>query len=276
MNDCLSKGSNHIPLIFDILLRFRFYKITLVADVEKAFHWILINQSDRDMFRFLWFENTDAGQVKILQYRFCRLPFGLKPSPAILNAVLQKHFAEYNTSERDVYQLLSRSFYVDNFIGGITSDKEGVQMYQTAKQILKEGGFNLRKWHTNSVILQEKILQGTSDVRGSELPSKVRVLGLEWNKNTDCLLCDWEDVYNYLQNLPPTKRSVLRFAAKIFDPLGILSPFTVRQKMMFQSLCVNKKGWDEQLEGEQWNNLRHEITVLEHACSDSKMLLQPR
>ena len=267
LNDCLSKGPNHTPLIFDILLRFRFYKIALVADIEKAFHQILICPSDRDMLRFLWCKNTDAGQVKILQYRFCRLPFGLKPSPAILNAVLQKHLAEYNTSEQDIYQLLSQSFYVDDFVGGVSSDKEGVQMYQTAKQILKEGGFNLRKWHTNSSILQEKILQGTSDLKGSELPSKVKVLGLEWNKNIDCLICNWEDVSNYLQNLPPTKRSVLRFAAKIFDPLGILSPFTVRQKMMFQSLCTNKRGWDERLDGDllkQWNNLRHEITALEH------------
>ena len=108
-------------------------------------------------------------------------------------------------------------------------------------------------------------MQDTSDVRDSKLPSKVRVLGLEWNKNTDCLLCNWEDVYNYLQNLPPTKRSVLRFGAKIFDPLGILSPSTVHQNI--QSLCVNKKGWDERLEGDslkQWNNLRHEITALKH------------
>ena len=87
---------------------------------------------------------------------------------------------------------------MDDFVGGVTSDNEGIQL-QT--EFLKEGGFNLRKWHTNSVILQEKILQGTLDIRDSELPSKVRVLGLEWNKNTDCLLCNWEDVYNYLQNL---------------------------------------------------------------------------
>ena len=262
LNDCLSKDPNHTPLIFDILLRFRFYKIALVANIEKAFHQILINPSDRDMLRFLWFENTDADQVKILQYRFCRLPFGLKPSPAILMLFYRSTLLSTTLQSH----LLSQSFYVDNFVGGVTSDKEGIQMYQTAKRILKEGGFNLRTWHTNSVILQ-KILQGTSDVRGSELPSKVRVLGLEWNKDTDCLLCNLEDVYNYLQNLPPTKRSVLRFAAKIFDPLGVLSPFTVRQKMMFHSLCVNKKGWDEQLEGDslkQWNNLRHEITALEH------------
>ena len=49
LNDCLAKGPNHTPLIFDILLRFRFYKIALIADIEKAFHQILINPLDCDM-----------------------------------------------------------------------------------------------------------------------------------------------------------------------------------------------------------------------------------
>ena len=96
------------------------------------------------MLRFLWFENTTAGQMKILQYRLCQLSFGFKPSPTILNTVLQKHLDRYSTSEREVYQLLSQSFYVDDFVVGVTSDNDGVQMYQAAKRILKEGGFNLR------------------------------------------------------------------------------------------------------------------------------------
>ena len=79
-------------------------------------------------------------------------------------------------------------------------------------------------------------------------------------------MCNWQGVYDYLQNLPPTKKSVLRFGAKIFDPLGILSPFTIHQKLMFQTLCLNRKAWDEPLDGEllkQWNNLRLEIMTLE-------------
>ena len=147
------------------------------------------------MLRFLWFENTIAGQLKILQYRFCRLPFGLKPSPAIINAALQKHLDRYSTSEQEVYQLLSQSFYMDDFVGGVTSDNDGVQMYQAAKRILKEGGFNLRKWYTNSAILQEKIIQATSNVSITDLPNKVRVLGLEWKSNTNCLMCNWQYVH---------------------------------------------------------------------------------
>ena len=50
-----------------------------MADIEKAFYQISICEPDRDRLRFLWYKNTDEGHIQILQYRFCRLPFGLKP-----------------------------------------------------------------------------------------------------------------------------------------------------------------------------------------------------
>ena len=44
-----------------------------------------------------------------------------------------------------------------------------------------------------------------------------------------------------------TKRSVLSIAAKVFDPLGLLEPFTVKAKMMLQELWKQKVSWDSQL-----------------------------
>ena len=85
LNDCLEKGLNTTPHIFDILLRFRSYPIGIVADVEKAFHQIVMAPKDRNMLRFLWFEDISQQNPQIIQYRFCRLVFGLTPSPAILN-----------------------------------------------------------------------------------------------------------------------------------------------------------------------------------------------
>ena len=52
-----------------------------------------------------------------------------------------------------------------------------------------------------------------------------------------------------------TKRSVLSIAAKVFDPLGLFEPFTVRAKMMLQELWKQKVSWDSQLPEElkpQW------------------------
>ena len=71
INDCLECGPNLVPFLFDILIRFRSHPYALVADIEKVFHMISIKEEHRS---------------EIVVYRFCRLVFGLKPSPAILGA----------------------------------------------------------------------------------------------------------------------------------------------------------------------------------------------
>ena len=54
LNECLKKGPNLTPLIFDVLLKFRAHKIGITADIEKAFHQIIINPDDRNMLQLLW------------------------------------------------------------------------------------------------------------------------------------------------------------------------------------------------------------------------------
>ena len=96
LNECLEKEQNVTPHIFEILLRFRSHLIGIIADIEKAFHQIVIDEGDRDFLRFLWFDNiTDIKP----QYRFTRLVFGLTPSPAILNSVIQTHLTRFLLSE---------------------------------------------------------------------------------------------------------------------------------------------------------------------------------
>ena len=146
LNDCLDKGPNFTPHIFDILVRFRIHPIGIVADIEKAFHQIAIDPKDRDMLRFLWSGKSSDGAC---QYRFCRLMFGLTPSPAILNCVIQHHLTRYLLKEPKMVRLLTESFYVDDFVSGAANDEEVLTIYQKAKEMMKQGGFNLRKWKTN-------------------------------------------------------------------------------------------------------------------------------
>lgn len=53
LNDCLEKGPNTTPHIFDILLKSRAYPISIVADVEKAFHQIVVAPKDRNMLKLM-------------------------------------------------------------------------------------------------------------------------------------------------------------------------------------------------------------------------------
>ena len=49
LNDCLETGPNYTPQLFDTLVNFRWHKIGLTADIEKAFLMVGINKRDRDM-----------------------------------------------------------------------------------------------------------------------------------------------------------------------------------------------------------------------------------
>ena len=124
INDCLQRGPNIIPSLFDILVRFRSNPYAVVADLETAFHMIIIKEEDRDTLRLLWLKNVDEGLTEITVYRFCRLAFGLKPSPAILGSTIRHHLS--NCSETDpgsrVIKVLEDDRYVDDLATGTESE----------------------------------------------------------------------------------------------------------------------------------------------------------
>ena len=84
LNDRIEVGKNYMPLIFDTLVRFSLKSVAMTADVEKAFHKIAAEKSDRDALRFLWFDTPGNEVPNVIQLRFTRLPFGLNCSPGIL------------------------------------------------------------------------------------------------------------------------------------------------------------------------------------------------
>ena len=132
------------------------------------------------------------------------------------------HVTRYLLTEPEIAEILASGFYVDDFTTGTQTVDKGFDIYKKAKQLMKEGGFNLRKWKTNSKILQDKIhLAETEDSEARE----VRILGVKWNTALDTFQFDFKDVTEFIRSLPPTKRSILRISAKVFDPLGLLSPF---------------------------------------------------
>ena len=95
----------------------------------------------------------------------------------------------------------------------------------------------------------------------------VKVLGSSWN--TVSLEFNFLDLVNEAKSLPPTKRSLLKTSAKIFDPLDLLSPFTIQWKVLFQLLCHENVEWDDKLSNEhleKWNLLISDLQSLNNVC----------
>ena len=268
LNDCLHVGPPLTPLLFDILVRFRENKIGMVADIEKAFLNVEVDPHDRDCFRFLWTNDIHAKDLSVNVYRFRRLIFGANCSPFLLNAVLRYHIAKYEEIDPQIAAKLAMSFYVDDLVCG-AHDIEGCRkLYSSAKEHMKKAGFNLRKWKTSDHTLakeldnDENLLEGNSvsateetyakETLGSEAGGgKTKVLGLLWDMENDNLEFDFAKVTILDAKTKVTKRTILSTIAKLFDPLGLVSPIIVGLKILFQKLCTMKIGWDEEIPTEQ-------------------------
>ena len=95
----------------------------------------------------------------------------------------------------------------------------------------------------------------------------VKVLGSIWNTSTDQFTFNLSDLSEKAKLLLATKRSLLKISAKIFDPLGLLSPFNIQWKVLFQEICNDRADWDVQLTEEhlkKWNTLIAGLETLNH------------
>ena len=94
LNDCLFRGPVILPDLVGLLIRFRLHSIVILADLEKAFLQIGVQEDERDVTRFLWLKDinkSDVSDDNIAVYQFCRVPFGLICSPFLLGATLKHH-----------------------------------------------------------------------------------------------------------------------------------------------------------------------------------------
>ncbi|XP_043238933.1 uncharacterized protein LOC122390259 [Amphibalanus amphitrite] len=169
--------------------------------------------------------------------RFERVTMGVACSPFLMNATIRYHLSLY--PESPVVTELKESLYVDDLLSGSDTEQGAVEMFQEAHEIMRAAGMELSKCNSNSSVLAEKCQKGHVTTE-----SVMKVLGVTW--------CKEEDVFSFTgDELPagivPTKRVVLSMMARIFDPVGFLTPFSVVAKCLFQELWELQLEWDDEL-----------------------------
>ena len=231
--DCMEAGPNLMPNLPEILIRFRRRKIALTADITKAFLQVKISDSDRDVSRFLC--KLD-GTVRVM--RFTRVPFGNKGSPFLLNATI-KHYLETYPKTKVVTEWL-QNLYVDDWLTGADSNAEGCDMIQEADVIMKKAGMSLSKWSSSSPVVAEMHQHQFHDKYLTA--ESVKVLGMRWSAQLDSFSFDFVSIPD---GLIVTKRVVLSFIARLFDPLGFVTLFVMLAKCLFQEIWKQGLTWDQ-------------------------------
>lgn len=230
LNQCLNKGPNLIPLILPILQNFRMEQFGVTADIKQAFLMLELDEKDRDVMRFLWWEGDS-----IAVYRHCRVVFGVASSPFLLNCAIDKLLTDEHTPEYvQTLAKLRKGFYVDNCLASCDSEEELVRFKEQATRILGTRHFVLRDWMSNS----DKIREVDTQMEN--------VLGLKWDVAKDTLRIDHGAVEKCLED-GITKRSLLSVVNAIYDPLGMVAAVLLVPKLIIQEAWKMGLEWDEEL-----------------------------
>ena len=229
LNDCLETGPCLLPNLVKVLVRFRRWKYAVSADIRKAFLMIRLCDRDQEVHRFLWHHR---GRIRTM--KFCRVTFGVNCSPFLLSATLRHHLKGVPPS--NTVTELEENMYVDDLLSGADTEEEACALFAEARDVLGHAGMTLTKLSSNSSVVLDKGPDLSS--RGGE---SHKVLGVQWDPAEDVFSFEGVDVSSDIV----TKRVILSFIARLFDPLGLLTPYTLTVKLLFLETWCLGLAWDD-------------------------------
>ncbi len=241
LNDCLYAGPPLQNKLWDVLVQQRAFPLTVSSDIRQAFLQIRVKEEERDVLRFHW-RKDEMSPLETL--RFTRVLFGLAPSPYLLQGVIETHLDTWSESNPDEIEHLRKSMYVDDLLSGGTTVEQAETRKEVAKEVMQDATFELHKWSSNVPQLEDEpsVEQTYAKSQLMVKPREMKFLGLKWNKHCDTLKISFPS-----ENGPATKRGILRKLARIYDPLGLVSPLTLEGKLVYRDVCVAKLPWDADL-----------------------------
>lgn len=272
LNDVLLTGRKLQTNICDILLHFRSHNIVFCCDIRQMYRQIRVNPDDRKFQLILW---RDHPEEILSTYQLNTVTYGMSTSPYLAIKTLHQLADDDGGNFPSAAHVLRTQTYVDDIISGADTEEAALELQEQLIRLLRQGGFELRKWVSNSTRLLQALPEGHREspvfLQESKSP-QFSILGLHWSPTTDC--------FTYSLNIPsderPTKRSVLSIIAKIYDPCGFLSPCIMQAKCFMQLLWTTGLSWDEPLPPEladKWHSFVTDVQHIVHVSIPRAFLL---
>nr|XP_043069444.1 uncharacterized protein LOC122322108 [Drosophila bipectinata] len=237
--------------LIGVCLRFRQHRYVFCADIEKMFRGILVSDEHTQYQRIVWRKDENAGSLSTVDIR-----------------VLKQLSNDYAELYPTAAVVLNRDAYVDDIPTGCDNIKDLIALKDELILLLSEAQFKLRKWSSNCYALLKSLPKEICEYPPEDLEEDrsfrfVKVLGLCWEPKPDYIFFKFETPA-FTSAL--TKRILLSELAKIYDPLGLLSPTVVFLKILFQESWLSSVDWNEVLPQQlctRWQQFVSEMHLLE-------------
>ena len=198
----------------------------------------MVDPSDVDLQRILWHDQD--GNVN--HYQLLTVTYGVNCAPYLALRVLKQLAHDEAGRFPRAARIVAESSYVDDILYGADDVATARQLRNELIGLTEAGGFRLRKWsssHPDVIDDLSEDLRLRPKWKDFSAEQPVKTLGVVWDPASDELR------YKLPQALKPTgttKRTALSVIARLFDPLGWVSPVLIVAKIMFQDM------WRDELE----------------------------
>ena len=209
-------------------------------------------ERDRRAQRFLW-RGADRDR-EADEYENTSLIFGSKSSPCSAIYIKNKNAERFVDVKPEAAQSIVTNSYMDDYLASGETVDEMKQRIRDVIAINREAEFHMHGWASNESRVVEDVCfenkLGKKD-KANLCNEEERVLGLYWDRNEDTLS------FNVghgkipskllLDDTKPTKREFFSVAMSVYDPLGIIAPFTVQSKFIMQNVWRSEVKWDSHI-----------------------------
>jgi len=244
LNDCLAKGPSLLNVLAGVILRFRQDRIAFIGDIKKMYHSIDISIPDQMVHLFLWRDCETASSIDT--YAITAVNMGDRPSATIAQVALRKTAEEMLTTYPESTDIIINNAYMDDISASVNDSIEANRRMEEIDQILNSKGFVIKEWISNCPIMNGTHNNADSTVPvGEDKESNTEgVLGLRWDVKKDLLRFKFKASLDIPEKF--SKRYILSITNSIFDPIGLLTPFTVKVKIILRSVWAYepKLLWD--------------------------------
>ncbi|XP_053698659.1 uncharacterized protein LOC128745607 [Sabethes cyaneus] len=250
LNSKLMKGPDYLTSLPSVIVKCREHLVGFGGDIREMFHQLKIRPEDRQAQMFVY-----QNEIYVMD---CAI-FGASCSPSMALYVKDKNARDFADQFPEAYEAIVHKHYVDDYFDSTDTVEKAVQRASEVRFVHSKGGFEIKSWVSNSPIFLERMGE-TENKEAIHIDSAnpERVLGIVWDTRDDVFtfttkMRDSLLPYLYDEQVP-TKRVVLSCVMSLFDPLGLLAPFTFYAKALIQILWRMGCEWDQVIEGEALEN----------------------
>ncbi|XP_055633678.1 uncharacterized protein LOC129774015 [Toxorhynchites rutilus septentrionalis] len=263
LNDVLKVGPTVQSDLFLIVLRFRKYRYAFTADVCKMYRQIRVDERQTCFQRIFW-RDKPTESLRVLE--LTTVTYGTASAAYLATRSLRQLAEDEGDNYPTASKVVQDDFYIDDVLSGADTIHAAIQLQFDLQELLARGAFPLRKWCSNSPEVLRNVPEEDRelifDVDGSSSNASIKTLGLLWDPTQDDFRIA---VSKLIGDKPITKRYVFSEIAKMFDPLGFVSPVLVLAKALMQRIWSANLEWDDILDPilfQEWVRIRDSLTEL--------------